>query len=106
MASVTNYGYCNLATANIARIGIGEASIITFPASSPTEAILVVFASAYTSSYSRWDGANDFTPTAKVESGGSAISVRLRIPNGSGAVASGFSNGSFYVYRTINHIII
>ncbi len=99
VVSVTNFGYCTLTASSITRVGTGsKAYSITLPAAHPYGANFAVFATAQTGSSSTWDGTNDFIVTAKVETGGTAISVWCRRPGISGATASGFTDGSFYVH--------
>ncbi len=99
VVSVTNFGYCTLTAASVTRVGTGsKAYSITLPIAHPYGSNFAVFATAQTGSSSTWDGTNDFIVTAKVETGGTAISVWCRRPGVSGATASGFTDGSFYVH--------
>ena len=99
VVSVTNFGYCNLTASSVTRVGTGSKGYtITFPAAHPSGANFAVFATAQTSASTTWDGTNDFIVTAKVESGGAGVSVWCRRPGISGATASGFTDGSFYIH--------
>ncbi len=99
VVSVTNFGYCNLTASSVTRVGTGSKGYtITFPAAHPSGANFAVFATAQTGASSTWDGTNDFIITAKVESGGTGMSIWCRRPGISGATASGFTDGSFYVH--------
>ncbi len=104
VSSLTTYGFCNLTTSNITRVGTGnKAYTITFPAAHPNGNNFVVMAVPYTSSSSSWDSTlnTDFVCTTKVENSLS-MSVWCRRPGQ--APAQGMIHGSFLcLYRTLDN---
>jgi hypothetical protein len=96
--SLFNYGYVNLTTANLTRVGTNnKAYMLTFPTVHPNGTNYAVMAVPYTSSSASWDSTltNDYICTTKRESN-NGMSVWCRRPGQ--APAQGIIDGSFYVY--------
>ena len=96
--SLFNYGYVNLTTANLTRVGTNnKAYMLTFPTVHPNGTNYAVMAVPYTSSSASWDYTTntDYICTTKRESNNGMSVWCRRLGQAPGV---GIIDGSFYVY--------